>query len=124
MSEGENFLRGDVILVSVSFVTDATRTKMRPAVIVQNDIGNRYSPNLIVVAISSRNPRRVYPTNFVVPEGSAEATSAGLDRTSVVQAEVVLTIPKSAVVRRLGRFSDRTMEAIDRCLRVSLALLE
>lgn len=122
MSDERVFRRGDVVLVSLPYVTDPARTKVRPAVIIQNDVGNRFSPNLIVAAISSQLPKRQYPTNLIVRQGSPEAEGTGLDRDSVVQAEVILTIPKSSVVKRLGRFNDVAMRAIDQCIEVSLSL--
>jgi len=122
MSEERGFRRADVVLVALPYVSDPTRTKLRPAVIVQNDVGNRFSPNLIVAAISSQLPARQYPTNVIVRHDAPEAEGAGLDRDSVVQAEVILTVPKANVVRRLGRFNDTAMRAVDACLRVSLGL--
>ena len=122
MSEERTFRRGDVVLVSFPYVTDPSRTKQRPAVIVQNDVGNQYSPNLIIAAISSQLPIRQYPTNVVLRQDSPEAEGAGLGRDSVVQAEVILTIPKASVAKRLGRFNDGAMRAIDQCLKVSLGL--
>jgi mRNA interferase MazF len=122
MNSAQSLHRGDVILVSLPYLTDPTRDKVRPAVIVQNDVGNRFSPNLIVAAISSQLPRRTYPTSFVVRHGSSDAAGTGLDRDSVVQAEVVLTVPKARLVRRLGQFSPTPMRAIDQCLMVSLGL--
>ncbi|GFP23826.1 hypothetical protein HKBW3S09_01291, partial [Candidatus Hakubella thermalkaliphila] len=50
MSKEQTFCRGDVVLVSFPYVTEPTRTKVRPAVIIQNNVGNRFSPNLIVAA--------------------------------------------------------------------------
>lgn len=122
MSDERTFRRGDVVLLSSPYVTDPTRGKARPAVVIQNDVGNRFSPNLIVAAISSQLPKRQYPTNLIVRQDSREAEGTGLDRDSVVQAEVILTIPKASVVRRLGRFNDATMRALDQCVKVSLAL--
>jgi mRNA interferase MazF len=122
MSEGPAFRRGDVILVAAPFVSDRARGKVRPAVVVQNDVGNRFSPNLIVAAISSQLPSRAYPTDVIIRHGSPEATGTGLDRDSVVQAEVILTIPKAAAVRRIGRFEPAVMRSVDRCLKVSLGL--
>lgn len=89
---------------------------------MQNDVGNRFSPNLIVAAISSQLPRRPYPTSLIVRRGSPEAAGTGLDRDSVVQTEVLLTLPKNVVVGRLGRFSDQAQAQIDECLRISLGL--
>jgi mRNA interferase MazF len=111
------FHRGDVVLVPFPFITDFSQSKPRPALVIQNDVGNRFSPNLIVAAISSRVPDRVYPTNHHLRAGMA-----GLDRDSVVLASVVLTISKSSVLQRLGHLDEATMQAVDACLRVSLAL--
>ena len=122
MSEGHPFHRGDIVLVAFPYVTDPARTKVRPAVIIQNNVGNRFSPNLIVAAISAQLPRREYPTNLIVRHGSPESQGTGLDRSSVVQAEVILTIPKASVVQRLGQFNDVVMRAIDLCVKVSLGL--
>lgn len=122
MSKEQTFCRGDVVLVSFPYVTEPTRTKVRPAVIIQNNVGNRFSPNLIVAAISSQLPRREYPTNLIVRQDSSEAEGTGLGRDLVVQAEVILTVPKASVVKRLGQFNDVTMRAIDQCVKVSLDL--
>ncbi|MBI3947421.1 MAG: type II toxin-antitoxin system PemK/MazF family toxin [Armatimonadetes bacterium] len=122
MSSAALFRRGDVVLVAFPYVTDPSRSKHRPAVVIQNDIGNRFSPNLIVAAITSQLPRRDYPTDYWVGAGSPEGQAAGLDRAAVVKADTVLTVPKMSVVRQLGHFPDGAMAAIDQCLRVSLAL--
>jgi mRNA interferase MazF len=113
-----SFRRGDVVLIPFPFITDFSQSKTRPAaLVIQNDVGNRVSPNLIVTAISSRVPDRVYPTNHHLRAGTA-----GLDRDSVVLASVILTIPKSSVLKRLGHLDEANLQAVDVCLRVSLAL--
>lgn len=122
MSNAVEYRRGDVVLLPFPFVSDLSRTKERPALVVQNDVGNRFSPNLIVAAISSRLPKRAYPTVYVIRAGSAEAQKASLAKNSAVDASVLLTIPKARVSRRLGRLSDQAMQEVNRCLRVSLAL--
>ncbi len=122
MSEAPAYRRGDVVLAVIPFVSDTSQGKARPVVIIQNDVGNRFSPNLIIATISSQIPRRPYPTNVIVRLGSAEATGTGLDRDSVVQTEVIHTVPKSAIVRRLGQFESAVMQAIDRSVKVSLGL--
>lgn len=105
------------MLLPFPLVTDFSQSKLRPAVVVQNDVGNRFSPNLIVAAISSKVPEKDYPTNHRLSPGTT-----GLDRPSVVLTGVILTIPKSAVVRRIGEVEDADVGAIDTCLRVSLGL--
>lgn len=122
MSEGQPFRRGDVVLASLPFPSDTATAKVRPAVIVQNDVGNRFSPNLIVAAISSQLPSRQYPTNVIVLRNSPESQGTGLDRDSTVQAEVIFTVSKANVVRTIGRFPEAAMRAIDGTLRVSLGL--
>jgi mRNA interferase MazF len=122
MSEASDLRRGDVVLAALPLVTDATQTKARPAVVIQNDVGNRFSPNLIVAAISSRLPAREYPTDLIVHRDSELAAGAGLDRDSVVQAAVIVTIPKANVTRRLGHFGPTALRAIDQRVKVSLGL--
>lgn len=122
MSDPRTLRRGDIVLVSFPYVTDPARTKLRPAVIVQNDVGNRFSPNLIVAAISSQIPIRQYPTNVILRQDLPEAEGTGLDRDSVVQTEVILTIPKASVAKQIGRFNDAIIRTIDQCLKVSLGL--
>lgn len=116
------FRRGDIVMVDLPYVTNPQRSKVRPAVIVQNDVGNRFSPHLIVAAISSQPPRRPYPTALILRGGSPEAAGTGLDRDSVVHGELILTIPKGRVVQRLGRLGTDALPVLDRCLKVSLAM--
>jgi mRNA interferase MazF len=122
MNETREFRRGDIVLTKFPYITDPSKAKERPAVIIQNDIGNRYSSNLIVAAISSQIPGREYPFHFWVPLGSPQAKGTGLQKDSIVHTEVILTIPKTSVTERIGRFNDDAMSAIDGCLRISLAL--
>lgn len=117
MSETRSLHRGDVVLVPFPLITDFSQSKPRPALVIQNDVGNRFSPNLIVAAISGKMPARDYPTNHRLQAGTA-----GLDRDSVVLGSVILTIPQSSVLKRLGHLDEADMQAVDACLRVSLAL--
>ena len=106
-----------MVLVPFPFITDFSQSRSRPALVIQNDVGNRFSPNLVVAAVSSQVPTRDYPTNHALRGGAA-----GLDRDSVVLGSVVLTLPKSSVLKRLGHLDEADMQAVDACLRVSLAL--
>lgn len=104
------------------FVTDFTKTKTRPAVVIQNDIANIYSPNLILALISSTIPKKEYPFHYRIHARTRTAEQSGLNRDSIVKAEVIITIPKSSIVGKIGSFSREDMEKIDQCLRVSLDL--
>lgn len=122
MSDEQSFFRGDIIVVSLPLVTDPTKSKIRPAVIIQNDVGNRYSPNLIIAAISSQIPQREYPMNVIIQSGSSRAEGTGLDRDSVIQAEIILTIPKTSVIRKIGCCNASTMRVVDQSVKISLGL--
>ena len=122
MTDELAFRRGDVLLVPFPFITDFAQSKLRPVLVIQNDVGNRFSPNLIVAAISSKIPDRKYPTSNIIRRGTPEAQRAGLEHDSVMLGSVILTIPKASIVRRLGHLSPAAMQAVDDCLRVSLAL--
>lgn len=116
------FRRGDVVLIAFPYIQDYTKSKVRPAVVVQNDIGNTYSDNLILASISSQVPEQEFPVHYRVYAGSRIAKEAGLTSDCVVKAETIVTVPKSRVIEKLGRFPPEAMAEIDRCLRISLDL--
>ncbi len=116
------FRRGDVVLIAFPYIQDFARSKARPAVVIQNDVGNAYSENLILASISSQVPEQEYPVHYRVYAGSAIAKKAGLDLDCVVKAETIITIPKERVIEKLGRFPPEAMAEIDRALKVSLDL--
>ncbi|MBI4481321.1 MAG: type II toxin-antitoxin system PemK/MazF family toxin [Acidobacteria bacterium] len=111
--------RGDVYWVSFDPTLGTEIKKRRPALILQNDIANRYSPITIVAAITSqvRDPGR--PTNVPVnaPEG-------GLSSDSVVLLNQIRSVDKRRLGKRLGRLRPETMEHVDRALQISLGLVE
>lgn len=116
------FRRGDVVLITFPFIQDFSKSKTRPAVVIQNDVGNAYGDNLILASISSQVPEQAYPVHYRVRAGSMIAKQAGLDIESVVKAETIITIPKERVIAKLGAFPPEAMAEIDRCLRISLDL--
>lgn len=110
--------RGEVYLVNFDPTIGAEIKKTRPAVILQNDTANRYSPITIAVAITSEVDQPLYPTEILVylPEG-------GLTVDSIVLLNQIRSIDKRRLLKRLGRLSPDTMEQIDRALLISLDLL-
>lgn len=119
MTESETPRRGDIVLATIRFPSAPEQAKVRPIVVIQNDVGNRFSPNVIMAAISTQLPTRSYPTNLVVRQGSELHSGTGLDRDSVVQAENIATISKRALSHRIGRFAAPAMQLIDDCVRTS-----
>jgi len=111
--------RGEVYLVNFDPTLGAEITKTRPALILQNDIANRYSPITIVAAITSRFDDQLYPTEVLV-----RSREGGLTTDSVVLLSQVRSIDKRRLVRSLGAVSSKTMEQVNRALLISLALID
>ena len=107
--------RGEVWLVNWNPARGSEQADRRPALVIQNDIGNEKAPTTIVAAISSSV--RIYPMNVKInpPEG-------GLDRTSIIKTSQILTISKERLEKRLGRLSKDSMDDVDRAIKLSLAL--
>ena len=110
--------RGDVYLVSFDPTLGAEIQKTRPALILQNDIGNQYSPITIVAAITSNVMRRA-PINVLVA-----APDGGLTADSVVLLNQIRSIDKRRLIKRLGTIHAETMRCVNQALMLSLGLLE
>ena len=90
----------------------------RPCVVIQNDIGNRYSPISVVAAITgAENVAKRYPVDVLIAKGEG-----GLNKDSVVQCNLIGCVDERRFVRTLGRLSPATMEKVDEALRISLSL--
>ena len=112
--------RGDVCLIRFDPTVGAEIRKSRPALVIQNDIGNRYSPITIVAAITSQvDPARLKPTDVPVAKGEG-----GLTVDSVVLLNQIRSIDKRRIVKRLGTVRSGTMRQVDRALLISLGLVD
>ncbi len=111
--------RGDIYLVNFDPTLGAEIRKTRPALTLQNDIGNKFSPVTIVAAISSKFDEPLYPTEVLI---SAKALT-GLTVDSVVLLNQIRTVDKKRLVKQLGTLSAAEMEEVDQALRISLALV-
>lgn len=109
--------RGEIYLVSFDPTRGSEIRKTRHALIVQNDVANRWSPITIVAAITSRSEEQVYPTEVPVdpPEGSLRVRS-------LVLLNQVRSIDRQRLVKRLGRLRPDTMVRVDRALQISFGL--
>ena len=107
--------RGEVWLVNWNPARGSEQAGKRPALVIQNDIGNEKAPTTIVAAISSS--MRLYPMNVKInpPEG-------GLDRPSIIKTSQILTVAKGRLEKRLGRFDKDRMDDVDKAIKLSLAL--
>jgi mRNA interferase MazF len=92
--------------------------KTRPALVIQNDIGNRYSPGTIVAAITSTVSPVPYPVEVVVdPTGTN-----GLDVRSSIRLDLMSTVDRLRLIRRLGALDAVAMDKVDGALKISLGL--
>jgi mRNA interferase MazF len=90
---------------------------VRPVLIVQNDVGNRFSPTVIAAAITSQRAKAHLPTHIML---NAETT--GLARDSIVLLEQIRTIDKHRLKERMGRLDHASMSQIDQALSISFGL--
>jgi mRNA interferase MazF len=111
--------RGEIYLVAFDPTLGAEIRKTRPALVVQNDVANRFSPVTIVAAITSHAEPPLYPTEVVI-----QAPEGGLAADSVVLLNQIRSMDRQRLVRRLGRLNPETMRRVDHALMVSLGLLE
>jgi len=111
-----NIRRGDIFYADLSPVLGCEQGGVRPVLVIQNDIGNKYSPTLIVAAITSK-PKRELPTHVEVL--SIEA----LQKDSVVLLEQIRTIDRIRLLEYIGSLSRLRMSLIDRALAVSVGLI-
>ena len=114
----DDFKRGDVFWVDLNPTISSETGKVRPCIIIQNDVGNKYSPVTIVAVITSQKRlSQKYPVDVWVESGEG-----GLDVPSIIQLDQIRTVDKKRLVRRLGHFSDSIMKEVDQAIKVSLAL--
>jgi len=122
LTNASEIRRGDVVLVPFPYVTDVSKAKTRPALVIQNDIGNRFGSTVIVALISSSVPEKRYPMHYPISYPSPTAKAAGLRTSSVVKMETIVTLPKRAIIRRLGSLPKAAMDEVDGPLAFSLDL--
>lgn len=113
--------RGDIVLVTLPFA-QGTGSKLRPALVVQNDVANAKLTNTIVVAIT-RNVSRVHlATQLLLDPTTSTGKQSGLIAPSAVTCENIFTIGQNLVQRLIGRVSVDVMRQIDDCLKATLEI--
>ena len=112
-----NIRRGDIYYADLSPVVGSEQGGVRPVLIVQNDVGNRFSPTVIAAAITSQRAKANLPTHIML-----NSESTGLAKDSVVLLEQVRTIDKHRLKERMGRIDHNAMEQVDQALSISFGL--
>ncbi len=109
--------RGDIFYADLSPVVGSEQGGLRPVLIVQNDVGNKYSPTVIAAAITSRMSKAHLPTHIDI-----YAEQVGLQKDSVVLLEQIRTIDKRRLKEKMGHLDDSVMSAVDNAISISFGL--
>jgi mRNA interferase MazF len=107
--------RGEIWLVNWNPARGSEQAGKRPALVIQNDIGNDHASTTIVAALSTTI--RIYPMNVLI-----EPPQGGLTKPSIIKTGQILTVSKDRLEKKLGLIEDKKMVEVDRALRLSLAL--
>ena len=119
MTECETVIirRGDIYYADLSPVIGSEQGGIRPVLIVQNDIGNKYSPTVIAAAITSRTGKSKLPTHIEV-----YADKYGLARDSVILLEQIRTLDKKRLKEKMGHLDEDVMGQVNDAITVSFGL--
>lgn len=109
--------KGDVYYADLTPVIGSEQGGIRPVVIIQNNVGNRYSPTVIVAAVTSRTGKHQLPTHIKL-----ESSFPGLHRDSMIMLEQVRTIDRSRLREYIGRLGGMTMQSVNQAIAVSFGL--
>jgi mRNA interferase MazF len=111
--------RGEIYFAQLNPVIGSEQGGIRPVLVVQNDIGNQYSPTTIILAITSQINKAKLPTHVEL-----KAKTYGMERDSVILAEQIRTIDKTRLKQRIAVLNEETMNKVNQALSVSLTLNE
>ncbi len=114
-----NIKRGDIFYADLSPVIGSEQGGLRPVLIVQNDVGNKYSPTVIAAAITSKMSKAKLPTHIGVL-----AKDVGLLKDSVILLEQIRTIDKTRLKEKMGHLDSVTMNEVNSAISVSFGLLQ
>lgn len=111
--------RGDIYYANLSPVVGSEQGGHRPVLVIQNDVGNKYSPTVIVAAITSQISKAKLPTHVEV-----NASQYNLEKDSVVLLEQLRTIDKRRLREKVTHLSEEIMNKVDEAIRISIGLVQ
>ena len=109
--------RGEIYFAQLNPVIGSEQGGIRPVLVVQNDIGNQYSPTTIVLAITSQINKAKLPTHVEL-----KAAKFGLDKDSVILGEQIRTIDKARLKQRIAFLDEELMAKVDQALEISIGI--
>ena len=110
-----NIKRGELYYADLSPVVGSEQGGVRPVLVVQNDVGNNYSPTVIAAAVTSKINKAKLPTHIELP-----CNSYGLQKDSVILLEQIRTLDKRRLKERIGELNENTMTRVDKAILISL----
>ncbi len=118
--------RGDIFYADLSPVVGSEQGGLRPVLIIQNDVGNRYSPTVIAAAITSRMGKTKLPTHIdiMISTKSRSDDRVGLSKDSVILLEQIRTLDKRRLREKMGHLDEAVMEEVNNAIAVSFGLHE
>lgn len=111
--------RGELYYADLSPVVGSEQGGVRPVLVVQNDVGNKYSPTIIAAAVTSKINKAKLPTHIELPLGEF-----GLQKESVILLEQIRTLDKRRLKERIGELPEVTMSKVDRAILISLGFVK
>ena len=111
--------RGDIYYADLSPVVGSEQGGLRPVLVIQNNIGNRFSPTVIIAAITSKISKPKMQTHVAVAK-----SKDGLGKDSVILLEQIRTLDKRRLKERIGELSDETMSKVDKAILISLGFIK
>lgn len=112
-----NVKRGDVYYADLSPVIGSEQGGIRPVLVLQNNVGNKYSPTIIISAITSQINKSKLPTHIEI-----NATDFGLSKDSVVLLEQIRTIDKKRLREKIGHLNEDVMQQVNEALQISFGM--
>ena len=109
--------RGDIVLVNLDPVIGSEQGKTRPALIIQNDISNKYSPITIVAPITTKVYSKQFPTNVEI-----DPTNSPIKEKSTILLNQIRAIDRQRVIKNFGKISSKKLKEVDEAIRASLGL--
>lgn len=109
--------RGDIFYADLSPVVGSEQGGVRPVLVIQNDVGNKYSPTVIVAAITSQINKAKMPTHLELP-----GDEYGLSKNSVILAEQIRTVDKRRLKEKIGHLDEMLMNKINIALKISFGI--
>lgn len=111
--------RGEIYFADLSPVIGSEQGGVRPVLVVQNDVGNKYSPTIIAAAITSQLEKAKLPTHIQLP-----AEKFGLPKDSVVLLEQIRTLDKKRLKEKIGELPISMMTKVNEALLISLGFFD